>query len=120
MSKILACFCKFFNKSNEKSMPKGIPTVDLLDPFSDTGPPRVDLLFFLIVSVRCQKNIFFDQAQIVQISKKLPKGRWKDDGTVRPISRGHGLGGLGPVSGHARDKACFLEPCGKLENRDGQ
>ena len=29
----------------------------------------------------------------------MPKGRWKDDGTARPISGGHGLGGPGPGAG---------------------
>ena len=71
----------------------GGDAADFLVPFSDMGPPMVDLF------------CFFDHFGAMPTNmKKYPKGRRKDGGTARRIGGGHGLGGPGPVSGHAREK----------------
>ena len=81
-----------------------MPKFNSLVPFSNTGPPRVDLFCFGRFCAM-QKNGFPIGLKSSKNLKKWSKGRQKDDGTARPIARGHGLGCLGPVSGHARDKA---------------
>ena len=88
-------------------MQKGIPTIYFLEPFSDTGPPMVDLFCFgaRFVAMPKKQPVSIGPTNSKNIEKKGPKGRQKDDGTARPICRGHGLGGLGLVSCHARDKA---------------
>ena len=63
-----------------------MPKVNFLEPFSDTGPRRVDLSSdFLVVSVRCQKTLFFWSAiNLLQIFKK--RGRPTDiDGWIQRI-----------------------------------
>ena len=86
-------------------MPKGMPKVNLLDPFSDTGRPGSTYFAFLVVSVRCPKNMFFQWTKNrPNIFKNESKGREKGASSARGFPGGGGLGGPGRVSGHARDR----------------
>ena len=49
----------------EKSMQKGVPKVDFLDPFADMGRTGVDLFcFFLSFWCDAKKPCFFDRPKI--------------------------------------------------------
>ena len=82
-----------------------MPKTNLLDPFSDTGPPRVDLFCFCW-SFRCDatKQVFSIGQKSSRNLKNWFKGGRKDARTAREVSRGEGLDGLGSLGGHARDR----------------
>ena len=74
----------------EKSMPKGMPQVDFLDPFSDTGPPRVDCFcLFGRFGAMPKKHVFsIDQKSTKNLDKLAqasPKGPIFQIGGPTPV-----------------------------------
>ena len=100
-------------------MPTGMPQTQCFHPFSDTGPPTVDLLAFWVVSMRCEKTCSSDRPKIrPKILPKLP--RCKQEGAIILNTLGF-CGSLVPQLAHARVKDKLVQKTrirgksGKLE-----
>ena len=94
-----------FWKQIKNLMQKGIPKVNLLDPFSGTRLPRVDLFWFVArFGAMPKKYSSFDRPKIVQKIFKPTRINQSVKKTAQDFRSGGGLDGPGPVSGHARHR----------------